>query len=271
MNGTALFELLASICALVAAIFIFDQHLNRPRPHKLMWTLGLLFYGIAAGAEYLGVTRGWGEGEYKAWYCFGGVLTAAFLGLGSLYLLAPRRIGHIATGIATAIALYAAIRIFFFAPFSAADMHTLATAPTSLITNVRSFKPLPGDMEAAAILMNIPGALLLFGGAAWSAWQFWRKHAGGLPTHLDGVAGAGVGLSEHPDGDAGAGQYERRGAGGVPGGALLASGPAHQSGCLYRLPRSLHAYRALRAATAGGSQRVYRALEVAGRAATLRR
>jgi Ca2+/Na+ antiporter len=27
--------------------------------------------------------------------------------------------------------------------------------------------------------MNIPGALLLFGGAAWSAWQFWRKRAGG--------------------------------------------------------------------------------------------
>ena len=177
MNGTALFELLAAICALVAAVFIFDQHLHRPRPHKLMWTLGLLFYGLAACAEFLGVTRGWGVGEYKAWYYFGGVLTAAFLGLGSLYLLGPRRVGHIAVGIATAIALYAAVRILFFAPFSAADVHTLATAPTSVITNVRAFKPLPGDMEAVAIIMNIPGSLLLFGGAAWSAWQFWRKRA----------------------------------------------------------------------------------------------
>jgi Ca2+/Na+ antiporter len=177
MDGTALFELLASVFSLVAAVFIFDQHLNRPRPHKLMWTLGLLFYGLAAGAEFLAVTRGWGIGEYKAWYYFGGILTAIFLGLGTLYLLGPRRIGHIATAIATAIAVYAAVRIAFFAPFTAADLHTLATAPTSVITNVRAFKPLPGDMEAAAILMNIPGSLLLFGGAVWSAWQFWRKHA----------------------------------------------------------------------------------------------
>jgi Ca2+/Na+ antiporter len=178
MNGTALFELLAAICALVAAVFIFDQHLNRPRPHKLMWTLGLLFYGLAAGAEFLGVTRGWSVGDYKAWYYFGGVLTAAFLGLGSLYLLAPRRVGHIAATIATVIAVYAAVRILFFAPFTPGQVHTLATAPTSLITNVRAFKPLPADMEVVAIIMNIPGALLLFGGAAWSAWQFWRKRAG---------------------------------------------------------------------------------------------
>lgn len=178
MNGTAVFELLAAVCALVAAVFIFDQHLSRPRPHKLMWTLGLLFYGLAAGAEFLGVTRGWSVGDYKAWYYFGGVLTAAFLGLGSLYLLGPRRVGHIATAIATVIAIYAAVRILFFAPFTPAEVHTLATAPTSLITKVRDFKPLPGDMEAVAIIMNIPGSLLLFGGAVWSAWQFWRKRAG---------------------------------------------------------------------------------------------
>ena len=178
MNGTALFELLAAICALLAAIFIFDQQLNRPRPHKLLWTLGLLFYGLAAGADFLGVVSGWTVGEYKAWYYFGGVLTAAFLGLGSLYLLAPRRVGHIATAIATVIAVYAAVRILFFAPFSPADLHTLATAPTGFITDTKHFKPLPGDMEVVAIIMNIPGALLLFGGAAWSAWQFWRKRAG---------------------------------------------------------------------------------------------
>lgn len=179
MDVSALLYLLAAVCALVAAIFIFDQHLNRPRPHKLMWTLGLLFYGLAAGAEFLGVTRGWSVGEYKAWYYFGGILTAIFLGLGSLYLLGSRRVGHIATAIVTVIAVYAAVRIVFFAPFSAADLHTLATAPTSYIIKASAFKPLPGDMEAIAIIMNIPGTLLLFGGAAWSGWQFWRKHAAG--------------------------------------------------------------------------------------------
>ena len=178
MNGTALFTGLAALAALLAAIFIFDQQLHRPRPHKLMWTLGLLFYGLAAGADFLGALGGWTIGEYKAWYFFGGVLTAAFLGLGSLYLLAPRRVGHIATTIAVVIGLYAAARILFFAPFSAADIQTLATASSDYVTNVRAFKPLPSDLEVAAVVMNIPGALLLFGGAAWSALQFWRKRAG---------------------------------------------------------------------------------------------
>ncbi|HEX9035618.1 MAG TPA: hypothetical protein VF808_01355 [Ktedonobacterales bacterium] len=178
MNGTALFTGLAAVCALLAAIFILDQHLGRPRPHKLMWTLGLLFYGLAAGAESFAAAGHWTVIEYQVWYYFGGILTAAFLGLGTLFLLGPRRWGWIATAVAVLVALYAGVRIVL-TPFSTADLHTLATAPTALITNVRAFKPLPGDLEFAAIVMNIPGALLLFGGAVWSAWQFWRKKAPG--------------------------------------------------------------------------------------------
>ena len=57
MTATGVFELLAALSALVAAIFIFDQHLHRPRPYKLMWSLGLLFYGIAAVAAFPGARR----------------------------------------------------------------------------------------------------------------------------------------------------------------------------------------------------------------------
>ena len=176
MSLTTLFEFLASGLSLLAAVFIFDQYLERPRPYKLLWTLGLLFYGIAAGAAGAGIAAGaWSVLDYKSWYYFGGILTAAFLGLGSLYLLAPRRVGHIATAVACVIAIYAAARIVFFAPISAVDLHTLAAGNTGIITNVRAFRPFPGDLEIAAVLMNIPGALLLFGGAAWSAWTYWRK------------------------------------------------------------------------------------------------
>jgi hypothetical protein len=178
MNGTALFTGLAAVCALLAAIFIFDQYLHRPRPHKLMWTLGLLFYGLAAGAESLGSASHWTVLEYQVWYFFGGILTAAFLGLGTLFLLGPRREGWLATTVALLVAFYAGVPIFQ-TPFSAADLHTLATGSTALITNVRAFKPFPPGVEVAAIIMNIPGALLLFGGAVWSAWQFWRKNAPG--------------------------------------------------------------------------------------------
>ncbi len=178
MNDVALFELLAAVCALVAAVFIFDQHLHRPRPYKLMWSLGLAFYGIAAGAAFAGSLGGWTTFEYKLWYYFGGVLTAAYLGLGSFYLLGQRRTAHALTAVAAFLALYAAARVAFYTipPALAAR---IASGTTAQVTNVKALPVMPGDLTIMAICMNIPGALFLFGGALWSAWTFYRKRTPG--------------------------------------------------------------------------------------------
>ncbi|HKS71334.1 MAG TPA: hypothetical protein VJQ45_13000, partial [Ktedonobacterales bacterium] len=109
MSATAIFELLAALAALVAAVFIFDQHLHRPRPYKLLWTLGLLFYGIAALAAFAGAAGGWTVLDYKVWYYFGGVLTAAYLGLGSFWLLWNKTAARILTWIAAAISVIAGL------------------------------------------------------------------------------------------------------------------------------------------------------------------
>ncbi len=178
MSDVAIFELLAAICALAASVFIFDQHLHRPRPHKLMWTLGLLFYGIAAGAAFAGAASHWTVAEYKLWYYFGGILTAAYLGLGSFYLLGPRRVAHVITDIATALALYAGIRILTYRVPADVAAH-IAASSTAQVTNVRNLQVLPGDLTVVAILMNIPGAVFLFGGALWTAWTFLRSHTPG--------------------------------------------------------------------------------------------
>lgn len=178
MAATAFFELLAAIAAFVAAIFIFDSYLYRVRPYKLMWTLGLLFYGIAASAAFAGSASHWSVGEYKTWYFFGGVLTAAYLGLGSFYLLGPRRIANVLAMAAAVISIYAALRIATFT-VSATDTVRILSSTTAQVTNVGKFTVLPGDLTACALLMNIPGALFLFGGAAWSAYTFWRRHAPG--------------------------------------------------------------------------------------------
>src|SRR5215813_5581213 len=169
MSDVAFFELLATICALAASVFIFDQYLSRPRPHKLMWTLGLLFYGIAAGAAFAGAANHWTVAEYKLWYYFGGVLTAIYLGLGSFYLLGPRRAANAITAAVVLLSLYAGVRILTFEvpPALAAQ---LTTSTTAQVTNVSHFPVLPGDLTVVAILMNIPGAAFLFGGALWSAW-----------------------------------------------------------------------------------------------------
>ncbi len=178
MTATALFELLACALSLVAAVFLLDQYRERPRPYKLLWTLGLVFYGIAAGAAFAGEVGHWNVADYKTWYLFGGVLTAAYLGLGSLYLLAPRRVALTAVGVAALVTVYAGLRVLTL-PVAAGTAAHLATLPTTAVTDVKHFSIMPTDVRILAVIMSITGALLLFGGAAWSAWVFYRKHAPG--------------------------------------------------------------------------------------------
>ncbi|HLZ25129.1 MAG TPA: hypothetical protein VKQ30_23650 [Ktedonobacterales bacterium] len=180
MGATAIIELLAAVAALVAAVFIFDQHLLRPRPYKLMWSLGLLFYSLGAGAAFAGSASHWTVGEYKAWYFFGGTVTAVFLGLGSLYLLGPRRVAHAVTAIVAVLSLYVAFRFLTDSVSNAlATYIAMHGTDTQAVTGKTALDMLPADVRAIAIPLNILGGLFLFGGAAWSAWTFWRKRAPG--------------------------------------------------------------------------------------------
>jgi hypothetical protein len=178
VTATALFELLACALSLVAAVFIFDQYRERPRPYKLLWTLGLLFYGIAAGAAFAGMVNHWTVADLKVWYFFGGVLTAAYLGLGSLYLLAPRRVAQVAVAIAVLICVYAGARILLLS-VNAGEAAHLATLSTAVVTSTEYRKIFPLDLVPFIVIMNSAGTLFLFGGAIWSAWNFYRKHMPG--------------------------------------------------------------------------------------------
>jgi hypothetical protein len=190
-SSTALFELLASLTAVIAAIFIFDQHVHRPRPYKLLWTLGLVFYGCAAAAAFAGSVNHWTVAEYKLWYFFGGILTAAYLGLGSLYLLAPRRVAGIVTAIAVILSAYAGIRILTYTVPAEVAARVVA-ASTTQIFDVKDFQVLPADLSFVAIVMSITGSVLLFGGALWSGWTFWRRHTPGYRVLSMGLLALGA-------------------------------------------------------------------------------
>ncbi|HKT36999.1 MAG TPA: hypothetical protein VJR48_01430, partial [Ktedonobacterales bacterium] len=145
---------------------------------KLMWSLGLLFYGIAAAAAFAGAMDHWTVLEYKLWYYFGGIMTAAFLGLGSCFLLAPRRV---AWGFATVmifLAGYAAVRIALY-PVPADVAAQIASSTFTEVTTPTALPVFPGDLTIVAIVMNITGTFWLLGGALWSAWTFIRRHTPG--------------------------------------------------------------------------------------------
>jgi hypothetical protein len=85
---------LSSTLSFVFAVLVADQWLRRRQPYQLVWTVGLLWYGISAGTEFLGSAFGWNEPLYRTWYLVGAFGVAAYLGLGTVYLLNRTRFGY---------------------------------------------------------------------------------------------------------------------------------------------------------------------------------
>jgi len=88
--------LASSLISFLFAGLVFDQWLQRRRAFQLVWALGLAWYGIGAGTEFLGSAFGWSGGLYRAWYLFGALLVAAWLGAGTVYLLSRSSFGYFA-------------------------------------------------------------------------------------------------------------------------------------------------------------------------------
>ena len=83
-----------SILALLFAVALVDQWRERRQGFQAVWALGMLFYGVAAGAEALAAAGGWNETLYRTWYLTGAVWTAGWLGLGTAFLLRRTRFGY---------------------------------------------------------------------------------------------------------------------------------------------------------------------------------
>ncbi len=94
MDPNVVFPFLSSALSFVFAILVADQWLRRRQAYQLIWTIGLLWYGISAGTEFIGGAWGWNEGLYRTWYLIGAFGVAAWLGLGTVYLLRNTRFGY---------------------------------------------------------------------------------------------------------------------------------------------------------------------------------
>ncbi len=91
---SALLPALTAILTFVMAIALLDQWRDRRQPFQLVWAIGMTFFGIASGCEALAAASGWNEALYRTWYLTGAVLTAGWLGLGTILLLAKTRFGY---------------------------------------------------------------------------------------------------------------------------------------------------------------------------------
>src|SRR6266705_298092 len=94
MSVALLLPLLATLLAALFAVLLLDQWLRRRRPYQLAWAIGVAWFGVAAFAEVVGTALGWNGWLYRVWYLTGAVWVAAWLGLGTVLLLARTRFGY---------------------------------------------------------------------------------------------------------------------------------------------------------------------------------
>ena len=174
---------LPAITAIVAALFalvVLRQYGSHRKTYQLMWATGFAMFAIAAFAGYLARSGGTTESEYRIFYLFGAILNVAWLALGTLYLLAPRRWADIALAAVALLSLVAA--------------YAVVSAPVDLTAAADSGRGFPNG-SLARILAGVGsgvGSIVLIGGALWSAWVFFRKRHNGRRAIANVVIAVGV-------------------------------------------------------------------------------
>jgi hypothetical protein len=164
---------LSTLVTFAFAAAVFARFLKRRGPHLLLWTIGLLFFSIGTLSEVI-LAFTFSGLVLKLWYLSGAMLTAAWLGQGTIHLLVRKRgISWTLTGILTAVSLLAGSLILFAPLMPAATSYHVTMAISSQYKDILT----RGSLTILlTILLNIYGTLALAGGAIYSAFIFWRKH-----------------------------------------------------------------------------------------------
>jgi hypothetical protein len=108
----ALLAFAAALVTLRLAAELARKWRARRAPELLAWAASLGAFAAASGALAWGAAAGWDDRAFRAFYLFGGLLTAALLGAGSLLLARFRLAAPIAlvyAGLAIGIAIAAPI------------------------------------------------------------------------------------------------------------------------------------------------------------------
>jgi hypothetical protein len=82
----------AALLALRLAGGLAGRWRTRRAPELAAWAASLAAYAVASAALAWGAAYGWGDEVFRVYYFFGGLLTAALLGLGSLLLVGVRAV-----------------------------------------------------------------------------------------------------------------------------------------------------------------------------------
>lgn len=164
--------LLTTIVTFIFVASVFNRYRLRKGTHLLFWGIGLVFYGLGALGEVL-LSLSFNPLILKMWYISGAMLTAAWLGQGTVFLLV-RKPG-VARGMAIGLAVVSllAVALVLLAPLNpAAPVYDVTRPASEQYHDILTRSTL---IIILTILLNIYGTITLVGGAIYSAYLFWRK------------------------------------------------------------------------------------------------
>jgi hypothetical protein len=162
--------ILSTIITLAFAAAVFKRFNERGGAHLLLWGIGLVFYGLGTFSEAVMLFI-YNVPVLKLWYLMGAMLTAAWLGQGSIHLLVRKKRVAQSLLVILGIVSLAAAAMVIAAPVTSVVFDI--SAPAS--AQYRDIMVRSSGMVLLTILLNVYGTLGLVGGALYSAFLFWRK------------------------------------------------------------------------------------------------
>jgi hypothetical protein len=164
--------LATAVLGFVYVGLLVAQFMKRRKMHQLMWAIGFLFYAVAACMEAWSQSVGsWDPTVYRFYIVLAASLVG-FLGNGEVYLLFRKRIWG---------DLYLAFNLVCLAVFLYGTLTVKlvgsALANAGIVVGGTALGTSGTFPRIMSLPFNIPGSLLLLGGAAFSVVKFWPKKA----------------------------------------------------------------------------------------------
>jgi hypothetical protein len=164
--------ILSTIVTFAFAIAVFNRFKVRHGAHLLLWSIGLVLYGIGTLTEVISIFT-FSPLALKLWYLSGAMLTAAWLGQGTINLLVRRRGIAPTLNIVLVVVSLLAVILVLLAPITPAAAVFNPAEPLS--AQYKDILTRSGVLVLMTILLNTYGTFTLVGGAIYSAYIFWRK------------------------------------------------------------------------------------------------
>src|SRR3984893_4169792 len=147
---------------------IVPHYLAKRSSYLLWWTLGVLTFGLGTLTESINAIFGWSEWNSKVWYIVGALLGGYPLAQGTIYLLMKKRFADISAVVCSAVILVAAVCVLSSPIEIPEGFDQRRTGRVFAWQWVRGFSP----------LLNLYAFVFLFGGAVYSAIQYFAKDRG---------------------------------------------------------------------------------------------